>query len=210
MEVAEVIAIIDEYLVSSGKRFIGLRAASSLLESKSTEPVDLKDLLERNQIRHAYQTEAKPRQWRIPHSNEEIYKENRAEFLRGKWTEQKAELERTPTKIPFKYILIFVVLGYLAYHFLVNGSSSVNETVIVVNTQSFATYSKADFDEMYQYVADQDEDALRKMLNSGRIILLEKGTRVNLVDVHLGYSIIRQRGSTEKLWIASERVSTGR
>ena len=56
MQAEKVIEILDDHLVHTGKAFIGLRAATDLLISKSTEIIDLKEMLERNEIPHAYQT----------------------------------------------------------------------------------------------------------------------------------------------------------
>ena len=35
-----------------------------------------------------------------------------------------------------------------------------------------------------------------------------KGTQVRVDGVHLGYSVIRVKGNSQKLWIATERVSS--
>ncbi len=76
-----------------------------------------------------------------------------------------------------------------------------------VNQESFATMDKDEFDEMYGYVVDNDMQALRAMLDNGRIIVLPKGTPISIVEAHLSYNVIRVKGYRQKLWIAMERVS---
>lgn len=77
-----------------------------------------------------------------------------------------------------------------------------------INQESFATMSKDEFDEMYDYVVDKDTKALRTMLDNGQIVVLPKGTQVRVDGVHLGYNVIRVKGNSQKLWIATERVSS--
>lgn len=76
-----------------------------------------------------------------------------------------------------------------------------------VNQESFATMNKDEFDEMYGYVVGNDMQALRTMLDNGRIVVLPKGTPISIVEVHFGYNVIRVKGYRQELWIAMERVS---
>lgn len=76
-----------------------------------------------------------------------------------------------------------------------------------MNQESFATMNKDEFDEMYDYVVGNDMQALRTMLDNGRIVVLPTGTPISIVEVHFGYNVIRVKGFRQKLWIATERVS---
>jgi hypothetical protein len=76
-----------------------------------------------------------------------------------------------------------------------------------VNQESFATMNKDEFDKMYDYVVGNDMQALRTMLENGRIVVLPKGTSISIVEVHFSYNVIRVKGYRQKLWIGMERVS---
>ncbi|MBA7583495.1 hypothetical protein ES708_25440 [subsurface metagenome] len=74
--IEEIIKTIDDELIDSGKGYLLLVQANKLLANKGaisiSEKIDqaLKKILEENKIPHAYQTETKPIQWRIPLSDE--------------------------------------------------------------------------------------------------------------------------------------------
>src|SRR5215831_13403075 len=110
MKVKEIIVIIDEYLISTGKHFIGLRAANELLISKGTTDINLKSILEKREIPHAYQTETKPRQWRIPYSDENTFKEKRREFLKT-YSKVIPDPNNVKSNFTFKHFIILVIIG---------------------------------------------------------------------------------------------------
>ena len=76
--IEEIIQTIDDELIERRKDYLLLGQANQLLESRgvltSSEKSNkcLKKLLENNKISHAYQTEATPRQWIIPLSEQGI------------------------------------------------------------------------------------------------------------------------------------------
>lgn len=214
MKVEEIIDIIDNHLISTGRHFIGLRSANDLLISKGKTDINLKSILEKNEIPHAYQTETKPRQWRIPYSDETTFKERRREFLK---TQSKAiptnnNNTNNNNSLTFKHFIILVIAGFVIYFLFFdnstkNNSSSIDDSEYYINTQSLTTYNKSDFDEMYNCVTHNDTKALQEMVDLGKIYILEEGTEVYVVDVGFGYDVVRQKGSTKKLWIATERLS---
>jgi hypothetical protein len=70
--IEEIIKAIDDKLIENGKPYMNLGTANSLLAAKNiitiSEKFDnkFKELLETNQISHAFQTNTIPKQWRIP------------------------------------------------------------------------------------------------------------------------------------------------
>lgn len=74
--IEEIIKAIDMELMEKKKSYLLLGQANELLVSENimtiSERIDqkFKRILEENKISHAYQTETKPRQWRIPLSEE--------------------------------------------------------------------------------------------------------------------------------------------
>jgi hypothetical protein len=213
MNINEITELFDDYLMSTGKKFIELRAANDLLKSKNPQlKIDLKILLEKNEIPHAFQTETKPRQWRIPFSNQSAYKEKRSEFLKHNPQTQTATIANNSSKNFGVKIIIFTVIICFLYNFLTSDSSSSSENAAsdskyYINSEAFCTYNKSDFDDMYSYLVKNDLAAVDVMRNNEQILVLPKGTLVYLVDASLGYDIIRLEGSTQKLWIAMERLS---
>jgi hypothetical protein len=108
-----VIKIFDEYIISSGKRIITLRTANDLLSNQDYEVIkniNLKNLLETNQIPHAYQTDSKPRQWQIPLSPTLDFDTKRAEYLKANNLDKTTNFNQAPQtiiKMPLKDWLIF-------------------------------------------------------------------------------------------------------
>lgn len=74
--IEEIIKAIDNELIKKNKSHLLLAQANDLLVSEKlmtvSERIDqkFKEILEENRLPHAYQTEIKPRQWRIPLSEE--------------------------------------------------------------------------------------------------------------------------------------------
>jgi len=68
----EIINAIDKELIKKNKRYLLLGQANDLLVSEDIMSIDeknnqkFKKILAENKLHHAYQTETKPRQWRIP------------------------------------------------------------------------------------------------------------------------------------------------
>lgn len=74
--IEEIIKTIDNELIEKKKGYLLLGQANDLLVSKNMMSISersnqkFKRILEENKMSHAYQTESKPRQWRIPLSEE--------------------------------------------------------------------------------------------------------------------------------------------
>ena len=117
------------------------------------------------------------------------------------------------TKISSKgWILIILTVIFCYYAFFDKNdthstSNSKNEFMYVIKEEAYATANKSDFDDMYTYVVQNDTKALQSMIGDGLITILQPGTDVYVVDANIGYMVIRVSGSTQKLWVASERVS---
>jgi hypothetical protein len=78
------IKIFDDHLIATGKPYIDLRTAKNLLSRHDNEDINkihLKELLENNAIPHAYQTEVKPKLWRIGYSVPDDFRAKRKEYL---------------------------------------------------------------------------------------------------------------------------------
>lgn len=135
--------------------------------------------------------------------------------------------QKVTTEQPTNWKALFIIIGAIIIFYFAfirdNGTSSNNYSSgssssdsysessqlseYYINQESFSTMNKSDFDEMYDYVVNNDMQALRTMVTDGRIVVLAKGTEISIVDVHFSYNIIRVKGYTQKLWIAIERVS---
>lgn len=86
--IKEIVKAIDDELIKKDKYYLLLGQANNLLLNNNLLPITdknnntLKQLLQQNKIPHAFQTEEKPKQWRIPLSpngtkrKEKIIKEN--------------------------------------------------------------------------------------------------------------------------------------
>ena len=74
--IEEIIKIVDDKLIETGKEYLLLGYANQLLVEKKVLTISdksnklLKKLLEEKNLSHAYQTQDSPRQWRIPLSND--------------------------------------------------------------------------------------------------------------------------------------------
>ena len=74
--IEEIVKVIDRELIEKKKNYLLLSQANDLLVSENIMSISerfdqiFKRILEENKISHAYQTETKPMQWRIPLSEE--------------------------------------------------------------------------------------------------------------------------------------------
>jgi hypothetical protein len=119
--IGKVIKVLDEFIVSSGKSIITLRKANELLRNHLDDDLrnlDIKTLLDTNQIPHAYQTDTKPRQWQIPFSSPHDYNKLRKEYLKNNQIERKSNLVDTPKSKINWFVISVVVLIFLCIYFL--------------------------------------------------------------------------------------------
>jgi ribosomal protein S27E len=250
---------IDEELIRENKTFLTISAANQLLiEKKIFSESDkgkktLKKILQTNQIPHAKQTLHRPRQWRIPVSeNAKITERKKSKpakekskpiskslvqkvscpncnseliiledaihsarlncLLCGKdfknpYVDSHANTQKNWTIAIIVISIIIVIAVIVDNNSSSTSSSSSISSLYYVNTTTYATTSKADFDEMFDYIVDKDQDAISNMIQSGRIITIHKGTEVFLEKAAFGYDVVRARGSTQKLWIPMEVIT---
>jgi len=59
---------------------------------------------------------------------------------------------------------------------------------------------------MFRYIADNDTYALNLMILDGQVRILNKGMKVNLVEKHYSYSVVREQGSRQNYWIVTEDI----
>ena len=98
--------------------------------------------------------------------------------------------------------IVLIIVGILS-----DKDSSSSSTLYYVNTNTYVATSKSSFDEMYRYIIDGDEQALIELIYSGEVKTLIPGTEVYLVSPHMGYSVVRLKGSTQNLWITMEHIT---
>lgn len=84
--------------------------------------------------------------------------------------------------------------------------SSSSNGYIVKNEAIWAATSQASFDLMMNCLISGDKEALKVMINNGQLIYLHRNDVVFVVKVKLGYSIVRQEGSTELLYVDNEFI----
>ena len=102
MDIKKSIKIFDNKLIDNNKAYLTLGQANKLLVDNEIITIPersnnvLKNLLEKNKISHATQTDKKPKQWRIPLSNE------------GKKRQKATEKEPKSTICPNCYINLII------------------------------------------------------------------------------------------------------
>ena len=99
-------------------------------------------------------------------------------------------------------VVILIIIGNLG-----DNDSSSSSTLYYMNTTTYAATSKANFDEMFRYINDNDEQALSSLMLYGQMKTLSTGTEVYLVSSHFSYCIVRLRGSTQNLWVVTEHIT---
>lgn len=109
-------------------------------------------------------------------------------------------------------IIIFILAAIVCYFIFAGNDSSKShfseetkdEYSYVIKTEAFATTNEQDHDDMISYFVQKDLRAVETMQLQNKIIVLPAGTEVFLVDYGLSTSVIRVKGTTQKLWISSE------
>jgi hypothetical protein len=76
----------------------------------------------------------------------------------------------------------------------------------VVKDDIWAATSEASFDLMMNCLISGDKQALQVMISNGQLLYLHRNDVVFLVKAKFSYSIVRQEGSTELLYIVGEQL----
>lgn len=274
-KVAEIIHLIDEELIKSGKHYLLLGQANNLLEKKGVlssyekSNKTLKKLLEEKKITHAYQTNTVPKQWRIPLSNKGKRKvetkqkkqENNSTKKKQKSSEriscpncgviltipkniinepyirclncgcdfknpnvisnprnkvQRNKIQQDKVhqkndnfiinKTQRNWIIVILIAVIFIFYSLEDKSTS-SSSQYYVNTTTYVATNKANFQEMFRYMNDGDNQALSSLMLNGKVKTLSIGTQLNLVSSHFSHCIVRLRGSTQNLWIVTEHIT---
>ena len=100
-------------------------------------------------------------------------------------------------------VFVLIVISILG-SYESNDSSS---NLYTVNHITYAAISKESYDELMECSSTNDEQALSILMLNGQIELLNSGDEVFLVDAHLGYSVVRKQGTTQKLWVVSHALT---
>lgn len=110
-------------------------------------------------------------------------------------------------------IIIIICLVYLGYRYNSNNNNSNNNdssnqisTIYYINETVYAAISEDKYDQMNQYLFDNDDQAFNSLILNGYIFILPKGTEVYLKNVHLTSHEIRVKGSTQILWIDNKHL----
>ena len=258
LDYTKIIKTIDDYLIENNKYYILLGQANKLLFEKGIiseqqrKNGTLKKALEKNFIKHAYQTNEKPRQWRIPISDENKLKTISFEKENKKKNNQQSKIKKgkkvkiscpqcgaraelgshcqncgtyIPTNMKFKQkpnsssnvdykwiIGIIAMFLFLFVKFTENNdnssssSSSYTGNYRIVNKDTYGAYTEKDFDLMFDCINNRDTNCLSSLIYQGRIILVNKGTKVSVIDSKFGQVKVRINGTTETLWIVIEAL----
>lgn len=208
----EIISTIDDELTLKNKKYLTLAQANKLLSSKGlitiNEKVDLalKKLIETNQIPHAYQTSTKPKQWRIPLSTNKQPtpppKSNKA--FSNQNSQNKTQKPHLTKELRNGLIAIFIIAISIFGIFSNNDS---DRSSYYINATTYAAKSKMDFDNLMDITSSGDVSSIYTLEQRGNIKILNKGTQVFLVKSHFSYCTIRTKGSTQKLWILTDKIT---
>lgn len=92
---------------------------------------------------------------------------------------------------------------------ILNGktNSDENGNVFYVNRETAAGTCKECFDEMFDYFRVNDDLAIKSMIREGRMIILQEGEKLYLVEGEYTHGVFRLEGSTQKLWVVREHVT---
>tara|TARA_R110001592_G_scaffold363285_1_gene683190 strand:+ start:134 stop:967 length:834 start_codon:yes stop_codon:yes gene_type:complete len=275
MDIKKIIKIFDDELIDNNKGYLTLGQANKLLVDNGIITIFeksnnvLKKLLEKNEIPHATQTDKKPKQWRIPLSDEgekkllKIQEEKEKNKKPRKEPRQKIKEKGTcpqcgtetifgshckecgnyltiPKKVIFNenieslieqnhlqkdkpkqptqneviltknqrnWIIGIAIVGFLWLIGTFSDNDSSTTTLYKVNTTTYVGTSKANYDEMFNYLSTSDMQALSSLMLKGQVELLTSGTEVYLLNAHFGYAVVRINGSTQKLWIVTDHIT---
>lgn len=219
----KVIAIIDDYLVKSEKEYTSLGQINKILSQKNIITLleknegKVKQMLEGGKIPHAYQTEKKPRQWRIPlsengrilfetHQKEKFIasinalpKESIADWYNGFSDKEKKGFKR------LAFIVVASIIIILATLLPDNSSNSSN--TYYTKSGYVAGVNKSAFNMAMECSMNSDQGCLNQLINSGQAIHLTNGQQVVIVKSRFGSVEIRPIGATYTLWTVKEAIS---
>lgn len=87
-----------------------------------------------------------------------------------------------------------------------SSSDSYPSSLYYVREGAFAATSKQAFDDWGLYDRHNDTQALQRLLLTGQLIYLEQGTEVYLISAKFGYSIVREKGFDQDLWVMTGTI----
>ncbi len=122
------------------------------------------------------------------------------------------------------YISIIIFLGFVVYMVIRlnsnesksssyesnNQESTQSESITAfhVTQDTYAATSEDMFHEMFKYFKVNDQDAINTLVYSGDMKLLPKGTELYLLGGNgFTYSIVRESGSTQELWVVPQHIA---
>lgn len=137
MDTQHIIQMFDQYLVERGKRELSLRTANELLRNHTEESlnsIELKALLEKGLIPHAYQTDTSPRQWYIRFSRAAEYEDRRKAYLVSTKVNLPAVPEAVQKTNPVAVYIIIAIIAGTVYLMFSKESPSKEEPVVYQQT----------------------------------------------------------------------------
>lgn len=212
-EVKKIVEILDGELLSSGKPYILLAQANKVLLREKVFTIEqvsnkyLKTLLESNELSHAYQTQISPKQWRIPLSQNN--RNNRVDLETRKKTGSQNSTKSQESSVNMRWVWITIIFFLVGLMFFLPNYSKTNvlNSVQTIKVDTYAGTSEENFDEMFQYFRINDNLAIVELQHENKIKFLPKDSEVYILSYHYTHYIVREKASTEKLWVVREHIT---
>ena len=103
-----------------------------------------------------------------------------------------------------KQIILLIAIVSLSFEcFLPQGFAQSGR---IINKDTYGAYDKEEMNKLSNMLSTKDEEAFWKLIISGQIVPIKKGTRVFLEDTAIweGLIKVRPQGQTRSIWIFSE------
>lgn len=107
------------------------------------------------------------------------------------------------TKKQKRRIIILVVIIIL---YLIGKNDNASSSRYVITKDTYATTDKQAWDDLGKYSLSGNKNGVYELIFQDKIVLLTKGTEVDLVESKFSYCIVRKVNTTRKLWIPIENI----
>ncbi|MDR6843875.1 hypothetical protein [Flavobacterium granuli] len=89
-----------------------------------------------------------------------------------------------------------------------NSNRSESSNTYQVTQVTYAATSEETFHNMFKYFRVNDQEVINQLLYNEDLIILPEGTKLYLLGGNgITYAIVREKGSTQKLWVVPQHIS---
>ena len=105
------------------------------------------------------------------------------------------------------YMLIVFTIFAIILYFALNNSDSSSPSIAYISHDTYGATSKDSFDELFEFMQNNDSNGITTLLLRGDFEVLRSGTEVYKVGSGFGYVVVKLKDYPTKYWVVSQAVT---